>query len=54
MMVLWVGICALIFLGLDVWNHHRQKKAKHKKVDWWFIVLEGSVALGCFIWYLVI
>lgn len=53
MAVLWIGFCFLVFLGLDVWNHHRQEKIKHKKANWAFIVFEAVVAIGCFGWWLV-
>lgn len=53
MAVLWIGFCFLVFLGLDIWNHHRQKKVKHKKVNWWFIAFEVLVVVGCFGWWLI-
>lgn len=52
MAVLWIGFCFLVFLGLDFWNHHRQKKKKYKKVNLAFMMIEGAVALGCFVWWL--
>ncbi len=53
MAVLWIGLSALAFLALDLWNHHRQKKVKHKKVNLGFMLIEASVAMGAFGWWLI-
>lgn len=49
MIVFWVGVAFLFLFALDAWNHHRQRKKRHKKSNFKFLVFEGIVAVGCLV-----
>lgn len=49
MIVFWIGVAFLFLFALDAWNHHRQRKKRHKKSNFKFLVFEGIVAVGCLV-----
>lgn len=48
--MLWVGVIFSGLLVLDIWN---RTKTKHKARNLIFIVVEGTIALGSIIWWLI-
>jgi len=51
--MLWIGLIFLVLLALDIWHYPKAKKTKNKNRSEVFMIVEGLIVLGSFVWWLI-